>query len=191
MASATPATVARPRTVSAASYTLYGLATAPVLFAAVQLALLGDLKRAAESAYAGTDMAPTAGADAASLAITGLASSVFTAIVLAALGFFCGKGKNWARIIVWIFAAGRVLTIPGTVPIFRDGFLTTKPAWYLPMTLTSIAITLAGFVTVSILLALPVSRPFFRKPDNSQLSAAPSEDPVSPGTTRIAAPPTA
>jgi hypothetical protein len=178
MASSIPATATRPRTVSIASYLLYIVAAAPLVFSLVQVALIDDLKRAAERAYAGTYLADTAGADAASTAIIGLFGSIVTAIAFVALGYFCGRGKNPARILVWILAGGQSLNIPVSTHAFSHDFFAKRPGWYLPLTVANLAIVIGALLAVAILLAVPASRPFFRKPQASQPLAGP--EPLEP-----------
>jgi hypothetical protein len=168
MASAIPARTARPRTVSIASYLLYIAAAAPLVFSLIQVALIDDLKRAAERAYAGTYLADTASTDAASTAIGGLVGSIVVAIAVAALGYFCGKGKNPARILVWIFAGGQLFNLPVASQLFSHGYFARKPGWYLPLSVANLTIGLGTLLAVSILLAVPASRPFFRKPQALQ-----------------------
>lgn len=178
MASAIPATAARPRTVSIASYLIYTAAAAPLVFALIQVALIDDLKRAAERAYAGTYMEATASTDAARTTITGLVGTIVSASAVVALGYFCGKGKNPARILVWIFAGGELLTLPALRTVLSHSFFAKKPGWYLPLSVANLTIVVGALFAASILLAVPASRPFFRKPQASQPPASP--EPLEP-----------
>jgi len=91
-----------------------------------------------------------------------LAASVFGGAIIATLGYFCGKGKNPARIIVWIFASIQVLNsiilIPSALRRFAE-----PPAWHGHMRLADLIIVLVGIVGAAVLLGLPRSRPFFRR----------------------------
>jgi hypothetical protein len=180
MASTPAPTVIRPRAVTIATNVLYVVAGIPPIFALVQLALVDDLKRAAERTYAGTELAATAASDAENLVTTGLFGSVVSAAILVALSFFCGRGRNWARILVWLFAVGRTLSVLISVRTLGDGYAATKPAWFIAGTATTLAITTAGILAAAVLLAVPASRPFFRKSGGPQAptdqsSTAPQE----------------
>jgi hypothetical protein len=169
----TPA-VSRPRPVTGASYVLYAVAGVPLVFAVVQLALVDDLKRAAERAYLGTELAATAASDAESLVTTGLIGSVLSAAILATLSFFCGKGRTWARRLVWLFAAAQTLDVVISARVLGDRHAATKPAWFIAGTATTMAITAAGILTAAVLLTVPASRPFFRRPRSPQTPPTPS-----------------
>lgn len=174
MEPATPTPVSRPRSVSIASYLLCASAAVPVMFALVQVVLVDDMKRAAELPYAGTSLAATAGTDAATTAGTTLVSAIVSAIAIVAIAYFCARGKNPARILVWIFAGGSLLTLPISISVLLSpGFFDRKPSWYLPLYVADITIIKGALFAASVLLALPASRPFFRKP---QASATPAPE---------------
>lgn len=171
MESDVPYTMSRPRQVTIATYLLYAVPAAGLVGSLIDLAFVDDLKRAAERAYAGTDMAATAAADTATSALTGLVAGIVSAILIGALVFFCGMGKNWARIIVWVFTGGQLVTLANEVLLYSQGYFARKPSWYLPRTVATLTIDLVVLCAASILLALPASRPYFRK---SLSSAAPA-----------------
>lgn len=169
MQSITPAAArtarSRPRAVSAAVWIMYAGAALMLAYGLVQVALIGDFERAAEQAAAGTDMAGSAAGDARNTAILALLVGAINAGILVWLAFMCGRGRTWARILVWIGAGLLVLrAIEGLAlwPVLARSFR-DKPGWYQPATVANIVLSLVLAVVVAILLALPSSRPFFRK----------------------------
>jgi len=160
----TPDIATPPRGVTAATLLLYAVAATAVIVALIPVALVDDLKAAAEHAYAGTQLAATAAHDAASLAGSGLVSAFAAAAFWSALAFFCGRGRNPARITVWICGGLTALNVLVGISALPHDFFARRPDWYLPMFIVGIAIRLIGLAAASVLLAVPSSRPFFRKP---------------------------
>ena len=160
----TPYITTRPRHVTTATWLLYAMAAASLIFGLIPVALMDDLKRAAEHAYAGTYLAGTAANEAVSSAGTGLLGGLVSAAFWSALAFFCARGKNVARIIVWICAGGLTLNLLLGISVLPKGFFAERPDWYLPMFVASATIRLIGLAAISVLLGMPSSRPFFRKP---------------------------
>src|SRR5438093_280875 len=109
----------RPATVTAASVVLYVLAANMVVM------MIGEVAAGQEPGL--------------------LAGAVFSAAVVTTLGYFCGKGKNPARIIVWIPAASQVLNSAIAFQILLRGFA-RPPVWHGHMRLAGIVIGLVGIV---------------------------------------------
>ena len=81
----------RPRTVTYAALLLYALAALPVAFVLITVVLRDDLDKAAGPAGAITPV---------SLLPLSLIGGTLTVV----LAVFVGKGRNWARILVWLLA---------------------------------------------------------------------------------------
>jgi hypothetical protein len=161
MASGTTPISSRPRTVTIASYLIYAQAALSVVSALIQLALVDDFKVAAGAA----SPSPTAGTDAVSDMRFFVFMSISTTVLVLALGWFCGRGGRRARVIVWLVGVGGLLDLPIVAQTLTShGFFSGKPDWYPALWFTSAALVSLGMLTASILLALPISRPFFRKP---------------------------
>jgi len=83
--------------------------------------------------------------------------------LIVAVAYFLGEGRNWARILVWLFAFGVVVNIPSLVVLPTDGFFARRPEWYEPVDLTFLILGGALLLTAAVLLLRPSTRPFFRK----------------------------
>jgi hypothetical protein len=89
---------------------------------------------------------------------------VIGGVYIVVLGYSVGEGRNWARVLVWLSAAGVLVNEPILVLRFADGtYLAGRPAWFVPVEIAISALNLAELVTVAVLLALPSARPYFRK----------------------------
>jgi len=161
MAPVTPVAMPRPRTVTIAARLLYTAAVLPLLVGLVSVAFLGDFKHAAQRAATAADL-PTAGDDATQFVIMALFAGVFGAALWAGLAWACGKGRRWARILLWIIAVGSTAEAPLTVSVLSHGYFDRKPDWYQPVYIAELLGALALAATAAILLSLPASRQFFR-----------------------------
>jgi hypothetical protein len=157
-----PAAMSRPRPVAIAARLLYAYALLPVILALVQLAFIGDFKRAAEHAM------PGSGADAANLVIMSAAAATAGAAIIGWLTWSCGKGKRWARLLIWIWAAGSILNVPLTMSVLSHGYFDRRPGWFHPMYTGFVTCGLVFLAAAAVLLALPGSRPFFRAAPTSE-----------------------
>jgi hypothetical protein len=137
--------------------------------ALVQLAFIGDFKRAAERAM------PGSGADAANLVTMSVAAATAGAAIIGWLTWSCGKGKRWARLLIWILAAGSMLNAPLTMSALSHGFFDRRPGWFHPMYTGFIACSLVLLAAAAVLLALPGSRPFFHAAPTSEPPTVRSE----------------
>lgn len=177
----------RPGVVTAASYLLYFVAALQVIGAAVALSSLGAVQEGTRAAY--QDF-PALRDSADAIAAVGVGVGVVFALLFAAgfatLGILDGKGKNPARIVTWVVAgigiccfgagaAGRAVNSafagmggdpegpdPAEVQRTVDAAL---PSWYYPATTTINVLALLSVIAVIILLALPASNAYFRRPE--------------------------
>ncbi len=176
----------RPGVVSAAVSLLYLLAALEIISLVVQLSQIGTISDVYADAYRGTTVEGSEGLFTAGSVVGAGLGAVF-AIGYLLLAVFDGRGKNGARITTWVIAglaaccgvfgllgnaASSALTanvdssdasLPDPQDIQRQ-LEAALPSWYQPATLTLGVITLLAVIAVIILLALPPSNEFFRKP---------------------------
>lgn len=178
----------RPGVVTAASYLLYLVAASQVVGGVIVIGGLDAMQRAYEHAYADF---PELRDAAGGIALVTVGISVVFALIFAAgfitLGILDGKGKNAARIVTWVMAglgvccfgagsAGQALNgmlsgmggtggtnQPDPAEIQRT-LTEALPSWYYPATTAINVINLLAVIAVIILLALPASNEFFRRP---------------------------
>jgi len=119
---------------------------------AVLLATQDSLR--AQLLKAGPSLTPAAldTAVAVAVALT-IASGIVGAVLWGLLAFFIRKGKNWARITMWVFAGLPVLSVPFTLAQGAAG-----------LNLALSLINLALDVAIIVLLAQRPSSKFFRHP---------------------------
>jgi hypothetical protein len=181
----TPAPRVRPGTVTAAIGLLYLVAVAQVAGLVLALSYAGTVRDVYTKAYQGTD------AEDAIKLVTTLASgvSIVLGLLFAAafviLAILNGKGKNPARITTWVIggialccigfglatsAAGNSFTMRGNNTNLPDPAEVRRqlnaalPSWYNGLSVTLSLIGLLALLAALILLALPPSNEFFRKP---------------------------
>jgi hypothetical protein len=179
----TPAARVRPATVTAATWLLLLVAAISVVTFILTLATAGTVADVYRDAYAGTDLEGTEGVATASTIGAGAVSLLF-AIGFVVLALLDHRGNNPARIITWVLGgvalccSGGGLALSGLAggmqadtgggpdPAEVQRMLEDAlPGWYGPLSLIlSIASVLALAVAL-ILLALPPSNEFFRKPE--------------------------
>ncbi len=178
----------RPGTVTAASYLLYVAAAVEVVSAIVAVSTIGAQRKAMEQAYANypelKDAVPgiTVG--------IGIGTAVFALLFAAAfvvLGILDGKGKNPARIVTWVlgglavccFGGGLLVNASGSSGMFGGGNTTNAPdpaevqrilnenlpSWYGPVRTALALLSLLSIIIAIILLAMPASNAYFRKPE--------------------------
>ena len=174
---------ARPVTVTVSSLLLYGVAAAQLLIAVAFLVTLGDVRDAAAGSFGTTEFD-----DEMTGVVTGLMIVVAVVYMLIAAGLvilsiFNGLGKNPSRIVTWVFAGiglccnGLSLldSVPGAVTTsttdggptdqqFEANLDAAMPGWFQPLLTTLIVLTVLGLIAAIILLALPQSNAYFRKP---------------------------
>jgi hypothetical protein len=201
---AAPATRRRPGSVTASSYLLILVAVIQVINMVIALSVAGKMREAYKAAYAGTNMADQAETVASITAIATAVIGVLVAAGLVVLALLNNRGKNPSRIVTWVLgglflccsgvglafsAAGNAFGMnnanngnapsPAEVQRALDANL---PGWYQPVTTTLAAVSLLSLLAALILLALPSSNAFFRRPQ-------PTWEPPAPGSTYPGYPP--
>ncbi|MDG4762910.1 hypothetical protein O7632_02090 [Solwaraspora sp. WMMD406] len=182
---AAPGVRARPSTVTISSYLLYLIAALQIVSLIMALAVMGPMREAYDDALDGTDMEGTGAIVTIILIVTAIFGLVVAAglVVLAVLN---NRGKNPARIVTWVLggiylccsggglalgAAGNAL--PTTTTTSPDGpdleqverdVQAALPGWYEPLNNLISVVALLALLAALILLALPPSNEFFRKP---------------------------
>ncbi|MGH3683120.1 MAG: hypothetical protein ACRDT2_23070 [Natronosporangium sp.] len=179
---APPARV-RPGTVTAATWLLVGYAVLAIAGAAIGFANAGTISDVYREAYAGTDAEGAEGIATAG-AIGGGAFSILIAVGVIVLAMLNHRGKNPARIVTWVLGGialcctggGLALTgvtsgmqvdsgsgpDPAEVQRMLDDAL---PSWYGGVSLTLTILAILAIASALLLLALPPSNAFFRKPE--------------------------
>jgi hypothetical protein len=176
----------RPATVTISSYLLYLIAGLQVLGTIVALSVAGDYRQVIEDAYADVD----GGEAIASITSIGLiGGAVFGLLVgagLAVLAIFNNKGKNGSRITTWV--VGGIFLCCGGFGLISQAasgsmnfgsqpdpdaptpeelnrlISDALPSWYMPVSILLSVVGLLALLSALILLALPPSNEFFRKP---------------------------
>lgn len=189
----TPAAPARPGTVSLATTLLYllGLLSLVSVGLAVYTASFYDADTVAQiyrDAGAPSDVAEAAGASAQIGAYAfGAGLQLLIGVVYLILAVFVGKGKQWARITTWVWAglfgiccgigalagtafSGALTGLGGGAGGIDQAKVTEEmeqllPSWLTPVSMVLGIISLLAAIAVVVLLALPPSHPFFRKPE--------------------------
>jgi len=199
---AAPAPLPRPATVTWASYLLYGLAALQVIYALMQISTFGAQSRAIEQAYADfPELHDIASVSAAIGLIVNLIIAVLFVAGFITLGVLDSKGKNAARIITWVLAgigvccfgvgaagsaANSLLSgIGGTSggqgpdpAELQRAISDALPGWFYPAATTVSVLSLLASIAVIVLLALPKSNEFFRKPQQTWEPPVPGYPPV-------------
>lgn len=175
----------RPTTVTISAFLLIAMAVLQLLGIGVSLLSLGAAKDAVAKLY-------PSGSDEAKIFETaftfGIVLAVVLSIIFAALllvcGIFVGKGKQWARITTWV-VGGLMLccgvaglaggAMQGMIPQQGAGSGPSQaeitqavqdatPGWITGVSTGLQLIGVLAALAVVILLALPPSHAFFRKP---------------------------
>jgi hypothetical protein len=177
----TPDARVRPGSVTISSYLLYLCAAIGVLGAVTQLATIGTVSDVYTEAYEGTTAEGTEGIATASVVVASVLGLLFAAgfVVLAVLN---NRGKNVSRIVTWVVggislcctgfgivgtaltSSMNVSTGDGPDPAEIQDRINSELPWLTPLSLTTSIITLVALLVALILLALPPSNEFFRKP---------------------------
>jgi hypothetical protein len=174
----------RPSTVTISSYLLYLVAGVQLVTAVLLLTVLGTMTDVYREAYAGTSEEGletiVLGGNIVTVVIT-----VLISVGLVLLALFNNRGRNGSRITTWVIGglslccgglgvAGSALTSSmnlesggGTGPSATEverRLSDALPSWYNPISITLSVIALVAMLVALILLALPASNAFFRKP---------------------------
>ncbi|WP_213012928.1 hypothetical protein [Paractinoplanes toevensis] len=169
---------------SAATYLLYAVAALEIINAILTFATLGPVTDAISDVYADTTLSDSADTIITAFYAGGAVVNLLLGALFAVLGAFDSRGKNWARILTWVFGGialccvGAGLgssSISGSLETSADtaGGPTPEevqrrldealPSWFTPVGTTITVIVLIALLAVIILLALPKSNEFFRK----------------------------
>lgn len=182
---AAPAARARPSIVTISSYLLMLFAVIQVIKLILGLSVLGKVQKVYRDAFAGTS-AEGAESLATVVGIGAAVVSLLFAIGLIVLAVLNNRGKNAARIVTWVVGGialcctglqfvssvssgsmgGRTNgNVPSQEEINRrlDAVL---PSWYNPLNTTLVVVGLLALLAALILLALPASNQFFRRPQH-------------------------
>ncbi|MFY1696907.1 MULTISPECIES: hypothetical protein [unclassified Solwaraspora] len=184
---AAPPVKARPSTVTISSYLLFLTAALQVVGLIVALSVTGTMQQVYEDAYADFDGMEAIGTITTVTTIAGAIFGLLVAAGLVVLALLNNRGKNPSRIVTWVLggiflccsggglalgAAGSALTpdTSGTDPNMPDPAQVQRdleaalPGWYDPVNLLVGVVTVLALLAALILLALPPSNEFFRKP---------------------------
>ncbi|MCF0093204.1 hypothetical protein [Micromonospora sp. MH99] len=189
----------RPSTVTISSYLLYLFLACQVISLIVTLSTIGKTRDVLRDVYS-TSTAEGADQVANFVFAFALGAGILVlllAVVLAVLAIFNNRGSNGSRITTWIVGGIMVCCTGGTVlngaggGSFTTGGNTSGdmpsseevqrrleealPSWIAPVSITLGVISLLALLAALILLALPKSNEFFRKP-------AAAWEPPTPGT---------
>lgn len=197
---AAPAARARPSSVTISSYLLFLVALLFAISAIVGLSTLGTISDVYRDAYEGTQAEGAEGF----ITIVGAVGSVLQLLFAAAfvvLALLNNRGRNGSRIATWILAglgfcctglnllgsafsgmnAGTTGDMPDAAEVQRR-VSEALPGWVEPVSMLINVIALLALLAAAILLALPKSNEFFRKPQ-------PSWEPPVPGSAYPGYPP--
>jgi hypothetical protein len=181
----------RPGTVSAASGLLYLLTLLSLVIAALSVYSVSQIPADTfTQIYEDAGMSPSDAASAASVAKSfvyiAAAPWIVFAILYLILAIFVGKGKQWARITTWVVAGltslccfGSSLVGSASTSMFSGmggqsnvdqaelakKIQDAQPDWLPGVNTALYALGLLAGLAVIILLLLPPSHPFFRKPE--------------------------
>lgn len=189
-----PAAPARPGSVTISSYLLYLYAALGLIGVIIGLSVIGTTSDVYREAYEGTSAEGTETFVTVVSVIVAVVGLLF-AIAFVVLAIFNNRGKNASRIVTWVLGgislccsgvslAGSAVSgsmnidsgqsdVPDSAEIQRR-LEDALPGWYTPTSITIAVISLLALLVALILLALPPSNEFFRKP-------APAWEPPVPG----------
>jgi hypothetical protein len=180
--------------VTVASYLLYVVAGFQVLSALLGFTTIGVTTEVMEDLYANDAVGQSARTVAVVTAVVIGVIQILLAAGLAVLGLLDSRGKNPARIITWVVGgiglcctganlsgnalAGQMETGGSTAggpsqADVQNALNDALPSWYSPVNITITVISLIALLSAIILLALPASNAFFRKPATGFDAAAP------------------
>lgn len=168
----------RPAPVAAARWLLLVVAVLPTISALIGVVLIDELRQAYIAAYSGV----RGGDEATGAAIMGVIVAGVILVACAVPALLLGRPRNWVRITVWVVCAigvcclspgvlgggsmtsPRVASTGATAGEITARMAETMPGWYLPATIVLAAASVLGVLIVGVLLALPASNEYFRRP---------------------------
>jgi hypothetical protein len=179
---------ARPGSVTISSYLLILVAAIQVINLILTLATLGDTRRVLEDAYRDSSVnGMDAIADLATVMAVGAGLiTLLLAVGLVVLAVLNNRGKNGARITTWVIGGillccsggslvsgaagsfsgpvgGSSADMPSQEEIARR-LEEALPSWYTPVSTLVNLVAVLALIAALVLLALPASNQFFRKP---------------------------
>ncbi|MGI5246246.1 hypothetical protein [Dactylosporangium sp. CA-139066] len=182
-----PAPRARPSTVSLAATLLFVAAGIEVISVIFSLLYAQKIADGTKRVYDQAGMANGGNAGLAVGSTVGVVIGFIIIVILVVLGYLVSRGNQVGRVLTWVFGGialccsviGLSTTLAASA-IWDQARKTNPqlpswdeyqriayadvPGWYMPLsTVLSIVLILAILVTI-ILLALPASHPYFRKP---------------------------
>jgi hypothetical protein len=184
---AAPAQPPRPATVTVSTYLLWLTAALSLLSGVLTVSLVGKMADVYGDLYEGTAAEGTEGLIVGASVFVVVLGLLFAA-GLAVLGIFNNRGRNGARITTWVLGgislccsgfglAGTALSSSMNFDSSTTGANTgpssaeveaalnrAMPSWYEPLSTVLTVISLLAILGAVILLALPASNAFFRKP---------------------------
>ena len=184
---AAPAQPPRPTTVTVSTYLLWVTAAMSLISGALTVSMVGRMTDVYRELYAGTAAEGTEGF-IVGFSVFAVVLNLLFAAGLAILGIFNNRGRNGARITTWVLGgislccsgfglAGTALTSSMNLDSSTTGANTgpsssevqaaldrVLPSWYEPLSMVLTVISLLAILGAVILLALPASNAFFRKP---------------------------
>lgn len=205
MSTAVPASAprARPSTVTIAVALLLGAAAIELISSILSIAYAGKIADGAKKALGNSSQAGAAPGLAIGSSIGAIVG--FLIIVgLVLLAYFVSRGAQVARILTWVLGGialcctvvGFGTTLAGsalwdqsrkqdpTLPTwdeYQRAMYSEVPGWYKPVTtLLGVLLVLAILLAI-ILLAMPASHPYFRKPQQEWEPPIPGGGPGYPG----------
>jgi hypothetical protein len=173
----------RPSTVTVSSYLLFAAAALIAVEGIVSLSTAGATAQVYREAYAGTQAAGSEGFVVAAT-IVGAVLNLLVAAGLVVLALLNNRGKNPARVVTWVVggltvccssigligtAAFSNLSLPTEPGMPSQAELQRRledalPGWAGPVTMVVGILALVALLGALLLLALPASNAFFRKP---------------------------
>jgi hypothetical protein len=179
-----PAARVRPGSVTTSGYLLYLYAALSIISGIANLSIIGKMTDVYRDAYAGTSAEGSEDAVAITSVITGIIGLLLAAAFIV-LAIFNNRGKNASRIVTWVLGGislccggfgviGTLFSgsmnfgstgdgVPDAAEIQRR-LEDALPGWYFPLSTTTAILSLLALIVALILLALPPSNEFFRKP---------------------------
>lgn len=185
---AAPGSSPRPATVSVSALLLYVISAVLLISAAISVYTFASMPEGLiEDIYrdAGMDanLAETSATAAMIGSYIGAALYVVLAVFFVVLGLFVNKGKQWARITTWVLTGiglcciGIGLAFQGVGSSFgssgtggidqaevTERMAEVMPAWSTAANTVLSVVLLLSMLAVIIMLALPPSNAYFRKP---------------------------
>ncbi|MEV0939131.1 hypothetical protein AB0I90_01960 [Micromonospora wenchangensis] len=176
----------RPGLVTLSSYLLMFFAVLQLIGLILTLAISGKLRQAFEDAFEGTaSEVEGLGTAVVVFAVGASAVLLLIALALVVLAIFNNRGKNGSRIATWVVGGIMVCCVGGGLVNGAAGFSGSTgstsgnapsadelersmnavlPSWYNPVSTLLGVVSLLALLAALILLALPQSNEFFRKP---------------------------